>query len=339
MTKPDDSILAHENRPITYSFIIPARNEEKDIARCIQSINATSTIHDYEIIVVDNGSTDKTALIAENAGSIVLHKEKCFVGAVRNVGAKNASGKILCFVDADCTISPGWFYQVEAYANELKAHAVGVVGAEHLLPPESNLLQRSWFSHQRRNFVGAAQMIPTGNMIISTSLFEAAGGFNEELTSGEDFEFCDRLRNLGFSIIHDCRLECFHYGNPNSLDQFFKRERWHGRGMVADLKDPLRSRPLLISIAYVVTYIAGIFILLISLINVRALDFAPFLLVPVILPPALFSFWRSFKSSRVQYFPVLCLLYFVYSVARSISLMEICLNLAKRTFVILSNKA
>jgi glycosyltransferase involved in cell wall biosynthesis len=315
---------------VTYSFVIPARNEEKDIQRCINSIKSISGIKNYEIIVVDNGSIDNTAKVARNEGVIVLYKTDCFVGAVRNAGVKKAKGEILCFIDADCTISPGWFAQVEAYTDELKSGKIGVVGAEHLLPPDSNLIQKAWFSHQRCNLVGSAQMVPSGNMVISKSLFQSFGGFSEAITSGEDFELCDRCRRKGFSVVHDYRLECFHYGNPATLRRFFKRERWHGRGMIADLKDPLQSRPLMISFVYVFSYLAGALILFLSFINVQALRFEFFLLIPFIFPPLVFSFLRSYKSSRIKYFPVLFVLYLVYGTARSISLVEILMHLVQR---------
>ena len=315
------------------SFIIPVRNEEKEIKCCIQSIKSSVNLKDCEIIVIDNGSSDNSAKFAKEAGTIVLQKNKCFVGAVRNFGAQRAHGKVLCFIDADCAITKRWYDQIRIYVDDLLTKKIGIVGANYTLAPDSNLIQKSWSSHHFQNFVGPREMVPAGNMIISKELFTSIGGFNENITSGEDYELCGRVKNIGLLTLHDYRLECIHYGNPSSLKQFYHRERWHGRGMIIDLQNPLRSRPIMMSILYVATYIVFVFLTILLFVDFRLICLIPYLLLPAIIPPVLFSFFRLYKNSRLEYFPVLCILYIIYSFARSLSLIEIFWFLLKKKII------
>ena len=95
------------------SIIIPALNAENTIKDCLNSIKQL----DYpdlkiEVIVVDNGSDDKTADIAMQFGAKVLYKPDLNVGGLRNAGAKVSSGDILAFTDADCVVEKDWLSQI-----------------------------------------------------------------------------------------------------------------------------------------------------------------------------------------------------------------------------------
>lgn len=89
-----------------YSFIVPAYNEAKYIARCINSIRRAINVSttDYEIIVVDNLSTDTTAQICEHMGIRVVKSIGKNIAQVRNCGAAEATGEYLIFIDADSEI-------------------------------------------------------------------------------------------------------------------------------------------------------------------------------------------------------------------------------------------
>src|SRR5580698_8714752 len=85
------------------SFIIPAHNEEAWIARSISAVldSMASVGEPYEVIVVDDGSTDSTASIAQRLGVRVIHVTHRHISATRNSGARQSRGDILFFVDAD----------------------------------------------------------------------------------------------------------------------------------------------------------------------------------------------------------------------------------------------
>ena len=109
-----------------FSFIIPALNEEDYVEPCVRSIQG-QTCKDYEIIVVDNGSTDRTAEIARQLGCKVVNEQKRGISHARNKGAKIAIGDILCFVDADGVVSNNWLKEAKkTLSNQEIKFAVGI---------------------------------------------------------------------------------------------------------------------------------------------------------------------------------------------------------------------
>ena len=108
------------------SFIIPAFNEERYLARTINSVRSCLSIvnpHDGEIIVVDNNSTDQTGEIARKLGCKVVFEPVNQIARARNAGAREARGKTLLFLDAD-TLLP-----VETFRNAIDSVAEGNIGA------------------------------------------------------------------------------------------------------------------------------------------------------------------------------------------------------------------
>ncbi len=105
------------------SFIVPAHNEQAGIGRTLQAIHAVADVFDqYEVIVVDDASTDATAEIARQHNAVVLPVNHRQIAATRNSGARAAHGDRLFFVDADTTINP------RAVALALRAMDKGAAG-------------------------------------------------------------------------------------------------------------------------------------------------------------------------------------------------------------------
>lgn len=95
------------------SVIVPALNEEKNIAKCLRSIRKQKTCLDYEIIVSDSHSSDKTREIAEKyADKVVNSRRKIYLG--RNMGARHAKGSVFVFIDADTTIPKNYISTVHS---------------------------------------------------------------------------------------------------------------------------------------------------------------------------------------------------------------------------------
>src|SRR3990167_6878823 len=86
---------------IDVSIVIPARNEEDFLPACLASIDALTTSKTLEVIVVDNASTDKTAMIAEGHGALVLYESVTGVGRARARGSAHARGTYILNIDAD----------------------------------------------------------------------------------------------------------------------------------------------------------------------------------------------------------------------------------------------
>jgi len=88
------------------SFVIPAHNEEHYLGRTLQSLieSAEAVNETYEVVVVADGCTDKTATVAQSHGARVLEVDLRHIAAVRNAGAQHTAGELLVFVDADTLV-------------------------------------------------------------------------------------------------------------------------------------------------------------------------------------------------------------------------------------------
>lgn len=99
------------------SVVIPAYNEEKLLARCLVSLQ-NQRVAPYEVIVVDNNSTDTTAQIAKNYGVIVVTEKRQGIAWARDAGFHHATGDIVARMDADCVAPPEWIEIITEYYQE-----------------------------------------------------------------------------------------------------------------------------------------------------------------------------------------------------------------------------
>ena len=122
------------------SVLIPAYNEESFISKCLESVKSQSyPVDRYEIIVMDNGSTDRTKEIAESMGVRVLNAEGLRIGGVRNLGAEVAEGEIFAYIDADCIAQPNWLFNGSEFLSGVSN--VAAVGGRCFLPNNSTWVQ------------------------------------------------------------------------------------------------------------------------------------------------------------------------------------------------------
>lgn len=180
------------------SFIIPAHNEEALLGLTLASIHAAAAhlSQPYEVIVVDDASTDSTARIAEEAGAKVIAVGFRQIAATRNAGAKVASGEILVFVDADTQISS------PVLAAVLAALASGAVGGSGLFRFDHPVPR--WGRILYAFIMPAARLLQvTGGcfMFCTREAFDAVGGFPEEFYAGEDLGMLRRLKRHGRYVI------------------------------------------------------------------------------------------------------------------------------------------
>ena len=178
------------------SVIIPAKNEEKYIMNVFEGLEIQS-FKDFEIIVVDGGSSDKTVSIAKKYGKVIIDKRKG-IGTARNTGVKHAHGDILVFLDADTKPSR------ELLKTYYKALHNGVVAATGpILPLEkTNLRTKIGFKFVSILFVKVAIAIgiPTivgSNFAAEKKAFVEINGFDEKLMTYEDWDLSKRINKLG----------------------------------------------------------------------------------------------------------------------------------------------
>lgn len=221
------------------SIIIPAFNEQKHIAQCIDSIAGMDRAGlEVETIVVDNGSTDSTAETARKRGATVLVKPGVNVSAVRNHGVEHSRGDLLAFVDADCTVSKDWLVNA---LKTLASESADAVGSCHLIPGETGWVGRVAELVQSKRVGSDVKYIPSGNMLVRRSSFKAVGGFAPSLETSEDVDFCSRLRKHGYKIFLNPEISAVHHGAPAGVREMFKRELWHGKTMVPVFLSDIRS--------------------------------------------------------------------------------------------------
>lgn len=179
------------------SVIVTTKNEEKNIGRCLQSIKIQNYPADkIEIIVVDNDSTDQTAIIARRYTQQVFNHgpER---SAQRNFGINKARGEYFLFLDADMTLAPEVVSAcVQRVEEELKSanpksKLVGLYIREVITG-------QSFFSRVRRferSFYNATAIDCV--RFIQKAAFEKVGGFDENLTGPEDWDLDKKLRQIG----------------------------------------------------------------------------------------------------------------------------------------------
>jgi len=197
------------------SVIVPAFNAAVYLPRCLQAVFSSGW--SFECIVVNDGSTDDSALIAGRAGARVVHVSEGPFGPAyaRNRGAEAAYGKILFFLDADIVLAPGALRRVWTLFQE-RPDVVAVFGSYDNRPAAPGVVSRyrnllHHFVHQNGN--REASTFWAGCGAIRRSVFEKISGFDEQRFSRpsiEDIELGYRLRKAGHRILLDKGLQGTH---------------------------------------------------------------------------------------------------------------------------------
>ena len=171
------------------SIIIPVLNEEEQIGRRIEKLQALQYGNVKEIIAVDGGSNDRTVQVAKSAGARVVHAERGRAIQM-NVGAENAKGDILYFLHADTEPPIHFDYEI------LNAVSGGFdFGCFRLEFDWGHPLLKfySWFTRFRRTELRFGDQ----SLFATRTVFEKAGGFDEDLVVMEDQEIYRRLHQYG----------------------------------------------------------------------------------------------------------------------------------------------
>ncbi len=224
------------------SIVIPVLNDAVGIGRCLTSIRTNAyPAERLEIIVADNGSTDGSDAVAIGLGATVVRLPGLSVAAVRNRIAAVASGDVLAFVDADHELSEGWILSA---ITALGQPGVAAVGAPYHPPQNATWVQRLYDAFRfRTSEPSETRWLGSGNLAIWKSVFVETGGFDTTLTTCEDVDFCQRLRQRGHRLVADERLRSVHHGDPGTLKQLFTSELWRGRdNLVVSFRGPLTLR-------------------------------------------------------------------------------------------------
>lgn len=181
------------------SVIIPVYNGAHTIAACLKSVlNQAYPSDAYEIVVVENGSTDNTSAIVQRYPVRLLHSDVRGPAPARNLGIAQSEADIVAFTDADCIADPGWLSElVEPYVDP----QIGGVGGAILAYAHADRTIVEMFSDENAplvNFIsGEDEFLPhlyTANASYRRRLLSEVGGFNPDLVTGEDVDISWRVQ-------------------------------------------------------------------------------------------------------------------------------------------------
>jgi glycosyltransferase involved in cell wall biosynthesis len=303
-----------------FSVIIPARNEEVNIARCIESLmKGDWDPADFEVIVVDNGSTDRTVSLASELGAKVMSLPDATISALRNLGAHGAQGEILAFIDADCTVSGNWLREAARYINQ---DDVVCFGSPPGTPENATWVQQAWFLIRgKEGTTSDVDWLESMNMFVRRREFLSIGGFDEGLITCEDYDLSLRLKEIG-RVVSDERIVAIHHGEAASVGHFLRKEYWRGTSNIAGIRAHGISFKELPSVALPIIYgvlTVGVPIMLVAWLmtmNGVLLMIAIVLILAWQVPMLLMAAWKSRSFFRLIQTLQLYLLLNIYFLAR-----------------------
>lgn len=304
------------------SFIVPVFNAIGFLPVATDSIRAAAECYgNADITLVDNGSTDgswewMSRELAEVA-TLVRYPGHTVAG-LRNEGARLAGGAVLAFVDADCVLPPDYVERALAVLDQTGASGTG---SRYQLPPSPHWIEFTWHELHDRPQEGPVNYINSGNLCLRRDAFEAVGGFNASLLTGEDAELGQRLKRAGLPLYESASVPAIHLGNPKSLGHFFRKQRWHALGMFGTVDLHSIDRPtVMMSLQLAALVAAPVLLVVLPLSGPGRVMVAVGVLFAI---PALTVGFRLATGGRTRR-PIAAVgLYFVYYVARLVALVDL----------------
>ncbi len=212
------------------SIIIPTKDKADQLKRCIESIESKTTYRNFEVIIVDNASTELKSLeyLKTSPCKVIQYAQKFNFSKINNLAAHHATGEYLFLLNDDTqVISPDW---LEAMLEHAQREEVGVVGAKLLYPNgltqhagvvlEGNCARHihRFISLSEHGYYGMADVVRNFNVVtgaclmIRKSVFEEVGGFEESLDIiYNDVDLCLKVRSRGYLIVYTPYAVLYHY--------------------------------------------------------------------------------------------------------------------------------
>jgi glycosyltransferase involved in cell wall biosynthesis len=321
-----------------YSIIIPSFNrvdEIKELVRSIQNLN-----HDrsrFEVLVIDDGSTDETIEFLKkyqkegNYNLKYFSQENRGPGSARNMGMREATGDFFIFVDSDCTVPDSWLDEIDKALNDSQADSFG--GPDTYRDDFPAILKAINYSMTSFITTGGlrgkkgkklAKFYPRSfNMGISKTLGEKIGGFGD-LRHGQDIEFSNRIIKSGAKVVYVASAPVYHKRRTN-IRRFYKQVFNWGVARInlyltdKSMLEPLHAAPAMITITSMLISILALFmlpmqmifwfgiliflvILLFSMLDSIRIykSIKPAIYLPLIMPAQIFGYGLGFTYNFIR---------------------------------------
>ncbi len=208
------------------SIIIPAHNAEKTLGACLDALqNQTGVSTPYEILVIDDGSTDQTGQIAKDK-QVKLYKtpQKSGASTARNIGIQHANGDILCFTDADCLPKPNWLSEmIHPFENP------DIVGCKGIYESTQKELVARFVQIEYEDKYDLVRKEPfidfidTYSAAYRRSFLLKHGGFDERIFYVEDQELSFRLAAENYKMVFQPNAIVGHY-HSDSIVKYVRKK-------------------------------------------------------------------------------------------------------------------
>jgi glycosyltransferase involved in cell wall biosynthesis len=205
------------------SIIIPVFNSEKTLPACLKSLSQQS-INPFEIIVVDDGSSDNSVKTAKAFNATVLKQEHAGPAKARNFGAKTAGGDVLVFIDADCVAEKNWLEEMIR-----PFHSPAVVGVQGAYLTKQKSLTARFVQieieerYERMKRIGKIDWVGSYSAAYRKKDFLEEKGFDESfpIASGEDPELSFKISKKGKRLVFNEKAIVYH-SHPDNLPEYLK---------------------------------------------------------------------------------------------------------------------
>lgn len=209
------------------SIIVPAFNAEKTVKKCIESLLGID-YPKYDILVVDDGSTDRTKqmLFEFRSRARVIESQHIGPSKCRNIAAFQAQGEFLAFTDADCVVDKNWLKEL---LKGFVAKNVVAVGGSQESPADETAFGKNvqaffeltgflggYIKSKANNSIRKVSHNPSCNVMYRKEDFLEIGGFDESLWPCEDVDLDYRLKKKGYAFMFNPVAKVYHY-RPQSL--------------------------------------------------------------------------------------------------------------------------
>lgn len=278
---------------IKVSIVIPVLNEQDNLVCLFDSIvrlKLNSNLILSDLVVVDNGSTDNSLIIANKYCTNVYVLPKATIADLRNFGADNCCGDIIVFMDADCILAEDIINNVVTLLDD---NMVAAVGPDGLIPVgKSTWIQEMWYLHTK--VLDNAKLnievdnLSSGFIAIKAKQFTEVGGFNGALSIGEDTDISRKLRSQGYKLLKSSQLRVYNSGHPKTIGRLLRREYWHGDSFRHLL---IHKKIELLTVYFIVNAIAIISSILLFICYGSLTMFLAYLLISSIMP-----FYKAIKK-------------------------------------------